>query len=142
MVHTEVSELRMSAIERLKLTCQHWRNTVAALVREQGSKDVMVVKIEGFLQSPADSLQEICDFLHLPYSEDYLPAARHSLPLGTRRRERWFPLKTDINSRYTAQLDAQATDLIEELTYPYATQLGYVRPNDPQGGQVGVGDDG
>lgn len=116
--------------QRLELAAQHWANSVAC-AQEDGKrvKSFMVVRFEDVLRNPEQELRKICEFVELDFSDDLLPHADHKVPFGSMRRNRWYPLKPEINARHLQAMSGEHVEIVARWCGTYADMLGYEKPD-------------
>jgi len=116
--------------ERLDICMQHWNNSISAIIedKERLPVDIMIARFEDILQSPERELRKICAFLELNFDQDMLPQQYHSLPFGSHYRNRWYPLRSDVNIHYKDVIKRTDLDRIEERCGDLAKQFGYSIP--------------
>jgi hypothetical protein len=112
---------------RVELCAEHFANSMRAVFDDcdQQGIDLLTIPFEHLLAAPEATLQRVCQFVGLDFRHDMLPAGDHRLPLGTRYRDRWYPLRTDVNEPYERQIDdfvirevnRRCGDLFERLGY-------------------------
>jgi hypothetical protein len=115
--------------ERLDLTAQHWKNSIRCAV-EDGDRvaHFKAVRFEDILREPEREMREICEFVDIAYDRELTPQPHHEVPRGSQFRERWHPLRTDLNDRYHADLDTRGARVIEERCGEWIRRFGYERP--------------
>lgn len=116
--------------ERLELCIQHWKNGIEAIYKDIDKYDVTVkfIKFEDVLRDPVGEISAICDYIDMEFEEQMLPQADHSIPLGSRYRNRWYPLIKEINQQYAGKINRQTIDLIEKRIGNLAVKLNYSIP--------------
>ncbi len=118
-----------SAESRLDIAAQCWVNSMrCALEDGQAIEHFKAVRFEDILADPTGRAQEICAFTGLDYSDDLVPQPQQSLPRGSRMKDRWYPLRTDVNERHRSDLDEKSVAIIETRCGGIARQLGYEPP--------------
>lgn len=120
----------MSLEERVALCAEHWSNAMRCVLEDGAAVPrFKVMHFEQFLTDPAASLQELCAFLDLTYSDDLLPQPHHTVPFGSRFRDRWYPLRLGVNRSYLTEMPPHLIELIADRCAPIAEQLGYETPS-------------
>lgn len=115
--------------ERLELCIQHWRNSIQS-VQEDMSRlgiRVLIVQLEKILNSPLDMIREICNFAELDFVKDMLPQQDQRVPFGSHFRDRWFPLRRDVNTVYRGKISEKDLEIIENQCGQLAEELGYTK---------------
>jgi hypothetical protein len=122
---THLSREPLPLEDRLRVAAEHWANTYAA-TRDAGG--VLTVRVEDLISGPEPVLRSICEFVDVAFDVDMLPAESHRIPRGTKRGERWYPMRAEVNSLYLREIPAAAVDLIRERVDDVAGPLGYRPP--------------
>lgn len=125
----------MDMEERVRLCAQHWSNTTACAL-EDGAKarHFISMRFEDFLLRPEASLRSLCSFVDLEFSGDMVPAPAHTIPMGSRYPERWYPIRRDVNARYLAESSVEHRQIIDQRCGELAERLGY----GPEGTSEGI----
>ena len=133
----EAPELKALVQERghdaaLKYAAQHWASSMK-IARQDGkkAKNFITVSFEEFLQHPEKELQKICRFADLEYNKNMLPQSSDKIGLGSRpgHKEKWYPIRPQVNDRYLAQITQQDIDIIAKECEGIAKKFGYNKPN-------------
>ena len=115
--------------EMLSLASQHWANSIqAALDDGRSMTNFSTIRFEDLLLSPESTVRKICDFVELDFSEEMLPRAGDQMPFGSLRRNRWYPLRSDVNQRYFDQMKPEHAEIIAERCGDLATYFEYDYP--------------
>ena len=115
--------------ELLELASQHWANSMKyALIDGEKVDNFMVTRFEDVLEEPEKEIGRICEFAGLEFSEDMLPQPEHSISFGSRFRDKWYPLRPDVNEKYFEQIEPKQVDKIEHYCGKYAEIFGYEKP--------------
>jgi hypothetical protein len=129
----EFFDVELSFSERLELACQHWVNCMkSALEDSKKVKNFHIVRFESVLENPGRMMKEICRFTELEFHDDMLPQAGDVLPRGSLRRNRWYPLRTDVNLQYYKMISNKDIDLIESSCKDFLKIFGYKKPEIPK----------
>lgn len=119
----------LSLDERLQLCTEHWSNTIGRALADSAYVGRFTTeRFEDVLREPEESVRRLCDFVDLDYRDSLLPAQDDQLPLGSRFRGRWHPLRTDVNDKYLDTISPRFVDLIHERCGEIAADLGYEKP--------------
>ncbi len=119
----------MSLRERVEVCAQHWANSMRyALHDGQNVEHFAHFRFEDILREPESQMQEMCSFLGLDYNDDLIPAPHHEVPFGSRFRDRWYPLRPDVNEKYFDEVSESFLDIIVERCGALAETFGYERP--------------
>ncbi|MEM7350584.1 MAG: sulfotransferase [Acidobacteriota bacterium] len=114
---------------RLALCAEHWAGCMsAALADAEAAERFFIVPIEQFTAQPEASLAGLLRFLGLHSVGDLLPAAHQTVPFGSRRADRWFPLRRDLNAPFLSSLQPHQAEIIHQCCGELASRLGYERP--------------
>jgi len=119
----------MSVDERMEVCVQHWSNVMRCVLEDKDKvSHFKWMRFEDILHEPRNSLMELCHFLDLPFVEDMIPKAGDSIPFGSKYRDRWYPLRPDVNQKYLKSIPDKYISMIEERCGPIAEQFGYYPP--------------
>ncbi len=130
----------MSLDERMRVCMEHWLNSARSVEEDRHKvKNFMSVRFEDLLESPRRVVMEICGFTGLEYSDDMIPQPHHRLPFGVKYRERWYPLRVDVNERYLRAIPDEYVEAVYRHCGRYAEMQGYGRPErkGAEGGKTG-----
>jgi len=120
--------------DRIRLCAEHWTNCMNAALedRHAAPSGLLTVKFEDLVANPSRTLQEVGSHCDLEIGDHMLPQAGDTLPFGSRFRDRWYPLRPDVNDAYNNRIGAHTVRLVNELAGSTVERLGYdVRdPND------------
>jgi hypothetical protein len=106
-------------------------HTVSAL--EDRDEDMFVVRFEDLLREPEATLRRICEHVELDFRPDMLPAPHHRIPLGSRFRNRWYPLSLERALHYIEKATPDEIELIDRRCRSIANDLGYKAPGRAMG---------
>jgi hypothetical protein len=109
---------------RLNICAQHWANSIACALRDAGG-DFSIIRFEDVLADPKGSMNKICGLLELEFDEIMLPQEGQVLPLGSRFRNRWYPLDCDRNQAYLRNIDSREIRIINSTCGELIRRLGY-----------------
>ena len=116
--------------QRLDFAAQHWANSMGcALEDKENLKNFIVVRFEDVLNNPEKHLKIICDHVELDFDKDMIPQPDHAIPFGSLRRDRWYPLRTEVNKRHLQKICPAHVEIIAQRVGKYADQFGYDKPN-------------
>jgi hypothetical protein len=118
---------RVNFRKRLILCTQHWTNSMKCALedKEKENIDMAIFRFEDILRKPKKNIKKLCDFAELDFEKDMLPTAEHKIPLGTRFKDRWYPLKSDINKEYLEKVEKESLKIIEKKCGDIARNFGY-----------------
>lgn len=119
----------LSYEERLGICAEHYGNSIRAVYDDVDKHDLNfhLCQFEELLDDPARVLKEVCAFAGLNFSEEMIPAAHHRIPYGSRYRDRWYPLRRDVNSAYEASIDDHIVTVVNRHCAELFDRLGYRR---------------
>ncbi len=117
----------LSHKERLELCAQHWTNSMKCALEDKEKENVkmIIVRFEDILREPEKNLKKICEFSELDFRKDMLPQPEHKIPLGTRFKDRWYPLRPDVNKKYLDKLDGEIISVINKHCEKLVERFGY-----------------
>jgi len=115
---------------RLDLCTQHWFNSFRTALDDRSKIDstMRVIQFEEMLNAPEPSLRGLCEFVNLDLRQDMLPDESHRMPLGCKYRDRWYPLRPDVNEKYLCEIPPKHVRTIREKCGELAAELGYNPP--------------
>jgi hypothetical protein len=119
----------LSYEERIRLCAEHYANTMRAAFEDADALgiDMLVLPFERLLSSPEESLRLVCAHVDLEFRPDMLPAAGQTMPIGSRYRDRWYPLRPDVNAPYEKKVDRLTIDQVNHHLGDLLGRLGYER---------------
>jgi len=130
-----LEELDLSIEEKVVIASQHWRNSMQAALEDAEANPEIRLRhwtFESMLTEPVRVLSEICEFTGLDWRPEILPSATDTIPWGSRydafNKSKWYPLRTDVNDRYLAELPQSARAIINDTCGVLAKRLGYTEP--------------
>lgn len=114
--------------ELLAYASQHWSNTMSVAL-EDGSnmRNFVTVKFEDVLRRPRKEVKKISRFIGIRFDDRMIPSEDHRVPFGSKYRDRWYPLREDVNEKYYESIGKEEADIIERHCFPVAEELGYER---------------
>lgn len=129
----------MSLAERVELCAEHYANTMRATLEDADSLNLplKIVRFEDLIAEPEKVLRDCCQFVDLDFRRDMLPAPGHRLPLGSRFRDRWYPIRSGVNVGYEDCLDATTLEAVNRHCGSLLNRLGYHRRNHSPSNAVG-----
>jgi hypothetical protein len=115
--------------QRLDLAAQHWANSMLYALEDRSKVEKFkIIRFEDVLREPERRLKEICEFVDLEYNKDMLPQPEHKVPIGSLRRNRWYPLRPEVNEKYLSEMEQEHVDIIAERCKEYAELFDYETP--------------
>jgi len=125
--------LNRSIEDRVRIAAQHWRNSFEAAGADADADPQIKLahwRFEDMLAEPERVIGEICAHAGLAPDLGILPGPDDVFPVGSAvnafNRQKWYPLRTDVNDRYLAELPNWARAMITEICGPLAERFGYV----------------
>ena len=119
----------MNLDERVEVCIQHWLNTMKSIMEDKDKvSNFTWIRFEDMLRNPKETLLQLTQFLALPFLEDMIPAPHHKIPLGSKHRDRWYPLRPDVNERYLREIQEKYLRQIEKRCGAIAAEFGYHPP--------------
>jgi len=124
---------RLTYEERIEICAEHYAASMRAAFEDADALglNMHLVPFETLLTDPEGELRRICAFLDLEFKPDMIPSPDHEIPFGSRFRDRWYPLRTDVNSSYDAKLDALTIEAVNRHCGDMIERLGYARRDLP-----------
>lgn len=123
----------MTLDERMEVCVQHWSNVMRCVLEDKDKvSNFRAMQLEDFLRRPKESLIELCSFLGLPFLDDLVPSEDHTIPFGSTRLDRWYPLRPDVNKQYLERISGKYIEMIYERCQVIAEQFGYGPPKAAQ----------
>ena len=115
--------------ERVDICAEHYANSMRAVFEdaETLNLDIHILRFEALLAQPAPLLRQVCDFAELDFRTDMLPTATHRLPWGSRYLDRWYPIRSDVNTPFESKLDSLTVERVNRHFGPLIERLGYTR---------------
>ncbi len=120
---------KLSLKERLKVCAEHYGNCMrdALVDSDRLGLNMPVVRFEDLVETPEATVRAVCGFCELTFDQDMLPHEHHRLPFGSRFRDRWFPVRSNVNQRYEEKLDRFTIELVNQYCGDVIERLGYRR---------------
>ncbi len=120
----------MNLDERIEVCAQHWCNAMQAVLEDSVMVEHFLhLRFEDVLQESKEMISKLCDFLDLAFSEELLPQQHHDIPFGSKYKDRWYPLKPDVNNPYLEMIPEKHIGVISERCGHIAEKFGYFPPN-------------
>lgn len=119
--------------KRFETCIQHWKNSIScALEDAEEVENFKQIKFEDFLVDTEGKVKELSSFLGLQYTDRMIPSKNDKIPLGTRFRNRWYPIREDVNEKYLHEMDLEHIEKIHNNVSQLAKKVGYSRPSKGQ----------
>jgi len=119
----------LSYEERINICIEHWLNVAKSIEEDKNKvKNFLKIKFEDVLTEPKRIIKKICNFIDLKFYKNMLPKPNDKYPLGVRFKERWYPLRTDINRIYLKRIPKYLKNLIFDKCGTYIEKYGYESP--------------
>ncbi len=122
---TKIGGTHKQAVE---IAAQHWINSMKCAIQDGQEADLLVVRFEDFLQYPEKELKKICNFIEIDFNKDLLPQPNHKLPFGSKGKDKWYPIRKDVNEKYLNKIAKEEVEIIDKYVGEYARKLGYEKP--------------
>ncbi len=120
---------RMSLDERLEICVQHWSNVMKAILEDRDKvSNFGWVRFEDVLREPRKYIAKICEYVELDFREEMIPHKGDKIPFGSKYRDRWYPLRTDVNEPYLQKIPSRYVAVIRERCGEMAADFGYYPP--------------
>lgn len=123
--------------ERIDICAEHYANTMRAAIEDADRLGfpLKIVRFEDLIEEPESVLRDCCEFVELGFRQDMLPAPDHRLPLGSRFRDRWYPIRSDANVAYEDSVTPHTVECVNRHCAGLFDRLGYILRDEP--GAVG-----
>ena len=120
--------------QRIDICAEHYANSMRDTLEDCDRLGIPlhILPFETLLHEPEKSLRAVCDFCELDFQSDMLPAAQHRLPIGSRFRDRWYPLRTNVNTGYAEKLTNEDIAVVNRYCRDVIERLGYRRLDEKQ----------
>lgn len=119
-----------SFLELLKLASQHWANSMKYALKDRLKVDYFkILRFEDVLKNPEKNIKAVCDFTDLEFHEDMLPKPSHKVPFGSRFRDKWYPLRPNVNEKYFKEVGPKHVEIIHKYCKEYANEFDYSKPS-------------
>jgi len=115
--------------EALKIAAQHWANSMKYALKDSQEADLFTVKFEDILNEPEEEMKKVCNFIEIDFDEDLLPQPEHEIPFGSKGKNKWYPLRPDVNQKYFDEMTQEDVEIIHSVVKKQAQRLGYDKPN-------------
>lgn len=120
----------LSLEERIQVCTEHWYNVIQSIEEDKGEiRNYRHIRFEELLTKPEEVVTELCRYLGLEFCDDMVPQPHHRLPLGTRFRGRWYPLRKEVNKKYIQAIDPINIDRVASQCGDIAGKYGYKPPS-------------
>lgn len=111
--------------DRVEYCIQHWKNVALHILQNRDHLNYLFIKFEDILKNPEENLEKICQFIEIKFKKTMIPSVNDIIPYGSRFKQRWYPLQTNINEKYMkmidtniiSQINSQIGELIEKYGY-------------------------
>ncbi len=114
-----------SFYDKIKIASEHWKNSVESSLNDSLDYDIKFFKLEDILKKPHEELKKMCKFIDIPFCSKMIPSSRNSIPFGSMRRERWFPLRKSINHKYLSKIDSKSIKIIDSKVGHLSDKFNY-----------------
>jgi hypothetical protein len=115
--------------ERLKFYSETWNNVYKIALDDLG-ENCLVFKLEDFLLKPELYMKKIINYVELDNVDidKIMPHSNKEYPIGSTSKDKWYPIKRDINSKYLKHITPEAIEIIDSVLGKTAKRLGYDKP--------------
>jgi len=114
--------------EQLEIASQHWANSIKCALEDSEKADLIILRVEDLLDEPEKVLKKICNFIEIEFSYNMLPQEKHRIPFGCIGRNKWYPLRPNINEKYLREIKKEDIEIIDDNVSEYAKRFGYFKP--------------
>ena len=113
--------------ELLDISIQHWNNVSTEISKSKKAvTNYSRFKIEDILDNPSFYFNEICKFIGVKFNTNMLPNANDKIPSFSKYKDRWFPIRKDINSIYLKKMNNKLKNkIINKINKNIAFEQGY-----------------
>jgi len=111
----------------LDISIQHWNNiSVEISSSKKAVTNYSRFKIEDILDNPSFYFNEICKSIGIEFNSSMLPKPNDKIPHFSKYKDRWFPIRKDINSSYLLSMNSEIKNKIKKnLNQKIAIEQGY-----------------
>ena len=119
----------LSYEERIDICAEHYGNSMRSVLEDCKNDNIPlhILPFETLLHEPEKSLKDVCAFAELDYHAYMLPAKEHKMPYGSRFRDRWYPLRTNVNDGYAEKLKDSDIETVNRYAEDVIEPLGYTK---------------
>jgi len=115
--------------ELLEFASQHWSNSIKYALEDSSKVDYfMSARFEDILREPEEQIKRICEFADLDFDIDMLPQPEHEIPFGSRFRDKWYPLRPNVNKKYFKEMSQEHVRIIDRYCGGLASKFDYEKP--------------
>ena len=119
---------RPSLEEGLRLAAEHWRNSYKVALQDlESEEDGIVVRFEDAISDPKSTIRRVAEHAKVSYTEDMAPKKNHTLPVGSKAKTKWYPIRKDVNKKYKKSITKEAKNLIEKEIENLDKKTGYIK---------------
>ncbi|ACV67680.1 sulfotransferase family protein [Desulfohalobium retbaense] len=100
--------------QALQWAVEHWYNTYSIALNDlDDNTDNYILRYEDFVLEPEKYVYTLLDFCDLDKERYELPAYNMNIPLGTKSRNKWWPVSKHANFGYLQDIPKWAIDTIQ-----------------------------
>ena len=112
--------------ERLSVCANHWANAIGCALQDGERVEYsLTVRFEDFLADPKSVIRKICEFTGIEFANRMIPAQDDQIPFGTRFKDRWYPIRKDVNKKYLQEITNNQSEVVKSYVNGIAKKLGY-----------------
>lgn len=118
---------RTTMTRRLEICAEHYARCMGDVLAdaERLGFALHMLRFEALLAEPETELKRLCAALALEYSPDMIPGPDHAMPFASRFKDRWYPLKPEVNAAYFPRITQEAFDIVNTACADVIPRLGY-----------------
>jgi hypothetical protein len=118
---------KTSLTERLKYCAQHYSHCMEDSLSdaERLGFQLHILTFEQLIKDPTQALQDLCTALGLSFDHDMVPSPHHHIPFASRFKDRWYPIRTDVNAGYFSHITPEAFRIVNSICSDLISRLGY-----------------
>jgi len=116
--------------KRLKLATEHWKNSMLAVLDDikRCNINIYLIRFEDFIRNPGKIINELCHYLDLEFEPKMLPHKEDKIPFGSHYRDRWYPLRSEVNKKYKGKFSDKDYQIVRKTCGDLARFFGYSEP--------------
>lgn len=112
--------------EKLQYAVEHWENTFRIALNDLSNYgDFHILRTEDFIKNPKKEAKKVFEYCDLEFKDNFLPHPDHILPIGSIQRQKWYPIKKDVNKKYLNELPDWAKNIIYNRCKNLAERFNY-----------------
>jgi len=120
---------RMSTMEKIRIACQHWRNSVMYCLDDaQKIDNFLSIKFENIIRKTEKVIKKVCSHTGLRYTDRMVPSGEDVWPFGGLNDNKWYPLRNKVNEKYLKEMKPEHVRVIKKECGELAQKVGYEPP--------------